>query len=276
MALQPHAQTMAASALEQGVQRESGMDQAAVAARTPATAHALAPAAAARREPATRPDAATQAAIAAERGYLLRMALRQLRDRMLAEDVVHDTLLAALQGAGAYAARSSLRTWLTGILHHRIADALRRHYRVREVNVEPATADGWNPHNLEQAASADELDHRDPSQLLETRQRLQALTQGLQRLSPIAAQVLLLRQLEGCSNDETATRLQLDPSQVPAILHRARSRLGRLALEPAPARPPRGPRGGRCPMSSEIGAATQGMSSAGPANDSRVCALRAP
>jgi hypothetical protein len=99
MALQPHAQTMAASALEQGVQRESGMDQAAVAARTPATAHALAPAAAARREPATRPDAATQAAIAAERGYLLRMALRQLRDRMLAGDVVHDTLLAALQGA---------------------------------------------------------------------------------------------------------------------------------------------------------------------------------
>lgn len=237
MPLQPRAQTMAASPPNQGVQQESGMDHAGAwtTATATATAHAQAARAAPRHEAPTTPDAATQAAIAGERSYLLRMAQRQLRDVMLAEDVVHDTLLAALQGAGSYAGRSSLRTWLTGILHHRIADTLRRRYRVREVDVEPATADGWQPQNMEEATSADEVDHRDPSHLLETRQALQALTQGLQRLSPLAAQVLLLRQLEGCSNDETATRLQLDPSQVPAILHRARSRLERLAFEPAPA-----------------------------------------
>ena len=184
-------------------------------------------------ESATTPDAATQAAIAAERGYLLRMAQRQLRDPMLAEDVVHDALLAALQSASGYAGRSSLRTWLTAILHHRIADALRRRYRVREVSVEPVAVDGWKPQHVDETTSAEQVDHRDPSQLLETRQALRALTQGLQRLSPIAAQVLLLRRLEGCSNGETAARLQLDPSQVPAILHRARSRLERLAHEPA-------------------------------------------
>ena len=44
---------------------------------------------------------------------------------------------------------------------------------------------------------------------------------------PLAAQVLLLRRIEGRSNDETAAQLQLDPLRVPAILHRALVRLKR-------------------------------------------------
>jgi len=57
------------------------------------------------------------------RGYLLRVAVLQLRDSDLAEDVVQDTLVAALQGAGGFSGRSSLKTWLTGILKHKIVDA---------------------------------------------------------------------------------------------------------------------------------------------------------
>src|SRR6266699_1200870 len=60
------------------------------------------------------------------RGYLLRVALLQLRDNELAEDVVQDTLLAALQGAEGFSGRSSLKTWLTGILKHKIVDAIRK------------------------------------------------------------------------------------------------------------------------------------------------------
>jgi DNA-directed RNA polymerase specialized sigma24 family protein len=59
------------------------------------------------------------------RGYLLRVARLQLRDEALAEDVVQETLLAALSGSG-FSGRSSLRTWLTGILKHKIVDAIRR------------------------------------------------------------------------------------------------------------------------------------------------------
>src|SRR5213076_1602732 len=61
-----------------------------------------------------------------ERPYLLRYAALQLRDRPTAEDVVQETLLAALAGEGAFAGRSNLRTWLTGILKHKIVDAIRR------------------------------------------------------------------------------------------------------------------------------------------------------
>jgi RNA polymerase sigma factor (sigma-70 family) len=74
----------------------------------------------------TPPDLAAQ--LDAHRGYLLRVARLQLRDEALAEDVVQDTLLAALSGKG-FAGKSSLKTWLTGILKHKIVDAIRRKQR---------------------------------------------------------------------------------------------------------------------------------------------------
>ena len=61
-----------------------------------------------------------------ERPYLLRYASLQLRDTQAAEDAVQDTLLAALAGESGFGQRASLRTWLTGILKHKIIDAIRR------------------------------------------------------------------------------------------------------------------------------------------------------
>jgi DNA-directed RNA polymerase specialized sigma24 family protein len=55
-----------------------------------------------------------------ERPYLLRYAGLQLRDPHAAEDAVQETLLAALAGEAGFGARASLRTWLTGILKHKI------------------------------------------------------------------------------------------------------------------------------------------------------------
>src|SRR5262249_45957286 len=56
------------------------------------------------------------------RAYLLRYATRQLRDRAAAEDAVQETLVAALAGEASFGGRSNLRTWLTGILKHKIVD----------------------------------------------------------------------------------------------------------------------------------------------------------
>ncbi len=70
------------------------------------------------------PSAAQPAAIERERACLLRYARLQLRDSALAEDAVQETLIAALEGAARFAGKSSLRTWLTGILKHKIIDHL--------------------------------------------------------------------------------------------------------------------------------------------------------
>ncbi|MGH8726481.1 MAG: sigma factor, partial [Burkholderiales bacterium] len=74
-----------------------------------------------------------------ERAYLLRYAGLQLRDAHAAEDAVQETLLAALAGEAGFEGRSNLRTWLTGILKHKIIDAIRRSNR--EATVLPAEAD---------------------------------------------------------------------------------------------------------------------------------------
>ncbi len=60
------------------------------------------------------------------RTSLVRFAARRLRDPMLAEDLVHDVFEAVLTGRAAFAGRSSLRSWLTGILKHKIVDLVRR------------------------------------------------------------------------------------------------------------------------------------------------------
>ena len=65
------------------------------------------------------------------RAYLLRYASLQLRDAGAAEDAVQDTLIAALEGWDRFGGRSSVKTWLTGILKHKIIDHIRRQSRER-------------------------------------------------------------------------------------------------------------------------------------------------
>ncbi len=68
-------------------------------------------------------------ALETQRGYLLRVARLQLRDAALAEDVVQDTLAAALTAQAGFSGKSSVKTWLTGILKHKIVDAIRKRQR---------------------------------------------------------------------------------------------------------------------------------------------------
>lgn len=72
-----------------------------------------------------------------QRPYLLRFAALQLRDANAAEDAVQETLLAALAGEAKFAGRSNLRTWLTGILKHKIIDSIRRSTREPTVFADP-------------------------------------------------------------------------------------------------------------------------------------------
>src|SRR5262245_52960505 len=73
-----------------------------------------------------RSDSAFSREVEKERPYLLRYASLQLRDKHAAEDAVQETLVAALAGEASFGGRSNLRTWLTGILKHKIVDAIRR------------------------------------------------------------------------------------------------------------------------------------------------------
>ena len=73
--------------------------------------------------------------VAAQRPILLRTAHQMLRNKAWAEDAVSETLVAALEKPGAFAAGAGLRTWLVAILKHKIVDQIRHHTRECQVYV---------------------------------------------------------------------------------------------------------------------------------------------
>jgi RNA polymerase sigma-70 factor, ECF subfamily len=159
-------------------------------------------------------------AVSSHRPYLVRFARQRLRDTALVDDVVQETLLAALQAAQGFQHKASLRTWLTGILLRRIADSLREQYRRATAQGDAAVAgdDNGRP-------TADAIDWFDPQRRLESRQFLDALAEALKALSPIAARVFALREIDGLSNQEAAQQLALTPGHCAVLLHRARASL---------------------------------------------------
>lgn len=61
--------------------------------------------------------------------YLFRFAVGRMRNTELAENLVQETFLAALKANEGFRGDSSERTWLIGILKHKIIDYLRKRYR---------------------------------------------------------------------------------------------------------------------------------------------------
>src|ERR1043166_10273569 len=77
--------------------------------------------------------------VGAHGDYLFNFALGQVRDGSVAEDLVQDTFLAAFKARDRFAGQSSERTWLAGILRHKIFDHLRQTCRERAVRVQPTS-----------------------------------------------------------------------------------------------------------------------------------------
>lgn len=176
------------------------------------------------------------AELAQHRGYLLRVARLQLRDDALAEDVVQETLAAALAGGG-FSGRSSLKTWLTGILKHKIVDAIRRKQREpaavasfggldAELDVEDFDAlfksdGGWDQ---------PPADWGDPEAALARREFFDVMDFCLEKLPPNTARVFMMREVMELECDEICTELRITANNLWVILYRARMAL-RTCLE---------------------------------------------
>ena len=69
------------------------------------------------------------------RPALMRFAVLQVRDRAIAEDLVQETLVAVLEKPAAFAGRSALRTYVIGILKHKIIDSIRHAGRMQQFDL---------------------------------------------------------------------------------------------------------------------------------------------
>jgi RNA polymerase sigma-70 factor (ECF subfamily) len=167
------------------------------------------------------------------RPYLLRYATLQLRNPEAAEDAVQEALVAALSGEASFAGRSNLRTWLTGILKHKIVDTIRRQSRER-----PLAADDPDGGTAEFDALFDETGHwadppdpwEQPEGALAQKQFLAALEQCLRDLPERTAQAFMMREHLGLETAEICKELALTPTHLWVLLYRARMAL-RLCLE---------------------------------------------
>ena len=163
-----------------------------------------------------------QEEIGTYRTRLLRYARQRLRDRALAEEVVQDSLLAAVENAHRFAGDSSLGTWLTGILKHKIVDSMRA-----------AGRDPWDEFREEETRTpAGCLSLGDPEQWLRTRSFFDCLEQCMQTLPRKAAHVFVLRDVMGLNVSETCRELAISATSCSVTLHRVRQRLrAQLAAE---------------------------------------------
>ncbi|MBI5278967.1 MAG: sigma-70 family RNA polymerase sigma factor [Burkholderiales bacterium] len=162
------------------------------------------------------------------RAYLLRFARLQLRNEAWAEDAVSDTLLAALAKPQSFGNRSQLKTWLVGILKHKIIDILRQ--RKREVMLDADGGDGSE--ELEELAFRADghfaerpADWGDPHQELESRQFFLVLEACTEKLPAAMGRIFLMREWLELSSDEICKELALTPTNLYVQLHRARLRL---------------------------------------------------
>ena len=164
-----------------------------------------------------------------QRSYLMRFARLQLRNDAWAEDAVSETLLAALAKPQAFEARSQLKTWLVGILKHKIIDAMRQ--RQREVTFDSGSDDD-NADPLEfMAFRADghfaekPADWGNPEQDLKSRQFFAILEACTDQLPAVQGRLFLMREWLEMSSEEICKELALTPTNLYVQLHRARLRL---------------------------------------------------
>ena len=163
--------------------------------------------------------------------YLYRFALARLRDVAAAEDAVQETLLAAMSGSG-YAGKSSARTWLTGILKHKIIDHFRRQSRDGRLDA-PDEAESPGQEEFFQADGhwlTPPQALGEPASLLQQDQFLRVLQQCMDRLPRKLAQIFLLREVEETDNAEICQRMDISANHAWVLLYRARMGL-RTCLE---------------------------------------------
>ncbi len=162
------------------------------------------------------------------RPTLLRIARLQLRNDTWAEDVVSETLIAALEGASGFAGQSQLKTWVVGILKHKIIDQFRKSAREVSIEARMQAQEGetfdelFEPagHRVEAAA-----DWGDPEAAATRNQFLEILQLCLDKLPANLARIFMMREWMELDTDQICKELSITSTNCFVMLYRARMRL---------------------------------------------------
>lgn len=153
-----------------------------------------------------------------QRDYLLRVARRKLRDAALAEDAVQDVFEAVLSGKARFGGRSALRSWLTGVLLHKVTDLQRQGMRYCPLDTSTGEDDANPSHDVP-------CDAARPEEHAEQRERLAQVLARIDRLPAALRDVMQWRVLQDDPTDSVCERLGITADSMFVRLHRARRQL---------------------------------------------------
>ena len=171
--------------------------------------------------------------LAGHRSSLFRFAMLQLRNEAQAEDVVQETLLAAMQGAERFSGNSSVRTWLTGILKHKILDQIRRSSRERTSDVdddEDSSGDFDALFNERGAYVEKPAEWGSPEAAFSQKKFFEVLERCMEGLPKNTARVFAMREVMGLDTEEICKETGISATNCGVLLYRARTAL-RLCLD---------------------------------------------
>ena len=173
---------------------------------------------------------------------LIRMAMGYVADREVAEEVVQDTWMAVIESLNRFEGRSSLRTWVCGILIHKAKDRGVREKRHTTFSnfesCEDEHEEAVDPSRFQQsgewagqwAVPPQPWNDQTPETLLASHQAVNAMQRAIETLPVTLKEVLILRDVEGVDAKEVCELLKITETNLYVRLHRARERV-RAAVE---------------------------------------------
>lgn len=174
--------------------------------------------------------------------YLFKFAYGRLRDQGRAEDMVQETFLAALKGAKRFEGRSAEKSWLVGILNHKILDYYRKASRETSFTdldfYQDEEGERFIPDGVFKGGWIHEPGRNlgpmewstDPGASLDSVAFWKSFHACTSKLPRNIAAVFALREMDGLESDEICQALNISENNLWVMLHRARMAL-RTCLE---------------------------------------------
>ncbi|PCJ63073.1 MAG: RNA polymerase subunit sigma-70 [Planctomycetota bacterium] len=159
---------------------------------------------------------------------LFRFATLRVRDASVAEDLVQEALMAGIKSAKNFKGQSTERSWLIGILKHKILDYYRKSSRENNVSQYLDEEGNFESFFDQQMMSANHKAPEwagDPSGSMEKEEFWNVFRSCLNNIPQKLSQVFAMREIDGVSTDEICKELNITSTNVWVILHRARAGL---------------------------------------------------
>ena len=158
---------------------------------------------------------------------LFRFALQRVNDNGIAEDMVQETLLAAMKSKARFQAQASEKTWLFAILKHKIIDYFRsKNSRPANVEMEDLTETPDSFFNEEGTWRIQPMPwDANPHAVYEQKEFFDTFYNCLSKIPKRLAEAFVFREIDGLDVDEICKKLGITPTNCGVMLYRARMSL---------------------------------------------------